>query len=128
MKPRFDPTQSRSSSFRSRNPELFPSQIYHEDHPNRTRRRTLLERLASDGAVSAPQAQEANPSRYVVRVVSFRCRLLDEDNLAEKYHVDALRYAGVLPSDAPQFTHIEVGQKKVAHRRDEKTVIEIDLP
>ena len=85
-----------------------------------------LERPAGDEPLEAHQVEARNPGRCVVRVTSRRRRLLDEDNLAEKYHVDCLRYAGLLHSDAPDQTHIEVAQVKVATKDEECTVIEID--
>ena len=58
------------------------------------------------------QVKASYSGKFVVRITSFRKRLLDEDNLAVKYHVDALRYAGIIPNDAPDKTHIEVSQIK----------------
>jgi hypothetical protein len=81
-----------------------------------------------DGALGQGQPQEANPSRFLVRVTSFRRRLLDEDNLCEKFHVDCCRYAGLLPSDAPGQTRIEVAQFTVKDEADERTEIEIFPP
>lgn len=66
--------------------------------------------------------------RYQVRVTSYRQRLLDEDNLIPKYFIDSLRYCGIIPSDAPDKTHITTTQKKVTTKAQEKTLIEIDLP
>lgn len=83
----------------------------------------VMERAAGNGALSTPQTKASDSGRYVVRVVSYRTRLLDEDNLAEKYHVDACRYAGLIPSDAPDKTHIEVSQEKVAKKDQERTEI-----
>lgn len=60
-----------------------------------------------------------------MRVTSYRVRLLDEDNLCEKFHVDCCRYAGILPSDAPDKAHIVVTQKKVAKKAEQKTLVEI---
>ena len=63
--------------------------------------------------------------RYFVSVVSSRTRLLDEDNLAEKSHVDACRYAGLIPADSPDQTSIQATQVKVATEAEERTEIEI---
>lgn len=85
----------------------------------------IMERPAGNGALAAPQAKTSDSGRYLVRVVSYRTRLLDQDNLAEKYHVDACRYAGLIPSDAPDRTTIQVSQEKVATKEQQRTEIQI---
>jgi len=84
-----------------------------------------LERPVRDDALAAPQVEGPDTAQFLVRVTSFRRRLLDEDNLAVKFHVDCCRYAGLIPSDAPSQTHIEVRQEKVKGKDDERTEIEI---
>lgn len=69
------------------------------------------------------QAQIGRP--FLVRVKAFRRRLLDEDNLCEKYVVDLCRYAGALPSDAAGKAKIEVTQEKVGQKEREFVRIEI---
>lgn len=63
--------------------------------------------------------------RRVVRITSFRCRLLDERNLFDKHFVDALRYAGVLFDDSPAWCQVEVTQRQVGSRDHERTEIEV---
>lgn len=63
--------------------------------------------------------------RLFVRVTSVRRRLIDEDNLCEKYAVDCCRYAGLLPGDGPGQTRIQVTQRKAGKEEPEQTVIEI---
>jgi hypothetical protein len=70
-------------------------------------------------------AKEAYPGKYAVCVVSYRRRLLDEDNLCPKYHIDSLRYAGLLPSDAPDKATIKTSQVQVRTKAEERTVISI---
>jgi hypothetical protein len=84
-----------------------------------------LERASRHGALGSRKGEKADTGKFLVRVTSFRRRLLDEDNLAEKYHVDCCRYAGLLPSDAPQKAKIEVAQQKVGMKEDEYTLVEI---
>jgi hypothetical protein len=98
---------------------------HNTDHPAPA---AVAECPAGARPLATGQAQNPNPARYLVSVTSFRVRLLDEDNLCPKYHVDALRYAGLLPSDAPDCTHIVTRQVKVAHKADEKSVIEMSAP
>jgi len=84
-----------------------------------------LERTAWNAALVKARAQTALGQRFLVRVTSIRKRLLDEDNLCEKYHVDLLRYSGVLPADDPSQTHIEVCQRKADPGEGEHVIIEV---
>jgi len=84
-----------------------------------------LEPDHGDGALGALQIQRPASARFFIRVTSRRKRLLDEDNLCEKYHVDCCRYAGLIPGDGPGQTRIEVRQEKVEPGAQEETVIEI---
>jgi Holliday junction resolvase RusA-like endonuclease len=78
------------------------------------------------GPLAARQAQGSDTARFLIRVTSFRRRLLDEDNLCEKYVVDCCRYAGFIPDDAPGATHIETRQEKVGSKAEERTEISIE--
>ena len=62
---------------------------------------------------SAKKDPEPAAFRYTVEVVSYRPKLLDEDNLCVKFFVDALRYQGVIPNDSPDLCHIVSRQVKV---------------
>lgn len=84
-----------------------------------------VERRAWNAALVSTQAQVAHSGRFLVRVISHRRNLLDEDNLCEKYHIDGLRYSGLLPSDDPGRTHIEVSQQKAEPGAEEEVEIEI---
>lgn len=84
-----------------------------------------LERDPGDGTVGEVQIQKGSGRRFLVRLKSYRRRLLDEDNLCEKYLVDLCRYSGALPSDAPGTAKIEVTQEKVDSSQTEQTLIEI---
>jgi hypothetical protein len=74
------------------------------------------------------EAEKGNPERVLVRVTSVRKRLIDEDNLAEKYHVDCCRYAGLIHGDEPSKTKIEVCQRKAEKGEAEHTILEITTP
>lgn len=84
-----------------------------------------LERTSRDAALRKASAKKADTARFFVRVTSVRKRLLDQDNLAEKYHVDCCRYCGVLPNDNPQQTRIEVTQRKPELNEEEHTLVEV---
>lgn len=84
-----------------------------------------LERNSGHGALGAVQVQGRDTGRFLVRVTSYRKRLLDYDNLCEKYHVDCLRYSGLIPGDAPGTTEIEVREEKIEPGAAERVRIEI---
>ena len=66
--------------------------------------------------------------RPVVRITSYRCRLLDPDNLAGgcKPLIDSLRYAGFIHGDSPQEIVFIPEQVKVANRKEERTTVDIE--
>lgn len=84
-----------------------------------------LERSAGDEPLEKKEVQGQSGNRFLVRVTAVRKRLLDEDNLCEKYHVDLCRYAGVLPDDAPGQCQIETRQRKAEKGEAEHSVIEV---
>jgi hypothetical protein len=84
-----------------------------------------LERNPGHGALDSGQIQAATTGRFRVRLTSIRKRLLDQDNLCEKYHVDCCRYAGLLPGDGPATTEIETVQRKADPGEEERVIIEL---
>lgn len=88
----------------------------------------VVERPAGDPIEKADEPKEGYSTRYKVVVHNYRRRLLDEDNLCPKFHIDALRYSGLLPTDAPGSCKISVGQSKVATRDEERVEIQIWPP
>lgn len=75
--------------------------------------------------VAAPARETGDPSRVRVRVVSFRRKLCDPDNLCPKYFVDCLRYAGLIPDDREADIILEVRQVRVAGKTEERTEVEV---
>lgn len=88
---------------------------------------SIMESSPGSGALEQAQTKEHHSTRFLVRVTSFRRRLLDIDNLCEKFHVDCCRYSGVIPGDDPGQTQIEVTQKKVTAKEREFTRIQVYL-
>jgi hypothetical protein len=86
---------------------------------------TKLERCVGDAPLEAGEVQDGTGGRVLIRVTSIRKRLLDEDNLCEKYHVDLCRYAGILSGDEAGKTKIEVRQVKAGKEEQERTLIEV---
>lgn len=79
-----------------------------------------------NGPLAAGKAEGRDSGKFLVRVTSFRRRLLDEDNLCAKYVVDCCRYAGLIPGDAPGQARIVTTQEKVRSKEDERTEILIE--
>lgn len=104
-----------SESVRALNPALF-----------RTGTAAKLERAPINAALAAPQAESRNPDRVFVRVTSIRKRLLDPDNLCEKYHLDCCRYAGLIRGDTEAEISLKTDQRKAAKGEEERTEIQID--
>lgn len=71
----------------------------------------IVEPTPVDDALGEAPLQKTNESRFRVCLCSVRKRLLDEDNLAEKFIVDQLRYAALIPDDCPETCQIDVSQR-----------------
>jgi hypothetical protein len=98
---------------------------FYDNPTDRAGEAAKLERNSGNGSLAKSEAEKGNPERVLVRVTSVRKRLIDEDNLAEKYHVDCCRYAGLIHADSPDQTKIEVCQRKAEKDEAEHTIIEI---
>lgn len=94
-------------------------------HPRNSRQAPLLESGLGLGALGEGETKGGNTGRVLVRVTAFRVRLLDEDNLCAKFHVDCCRYSGILSGDDPRQAKIETGQVKVRTKAEERVLIEI---
>ena len=84
-----------------------------------------MERDSRNAPLEEKEVQRRTGERVLVRVTSFRKRLLDEDNLCEKYHIDLCRYAGVILGDEAGQTKIEVCQIKIGKKDKEITLVEV---
>lgn len=84
-----------------------------------------LERGPGNEPLAKEKVQGRPGQQFLVRVTAVRKRLLDEDNLCAKYHVDLCRYAGVIPDDAPGECKIETRQRKAEKGEQEHAVIEV---
>ena len=85
----------------------------------------IMERNPGNAPLATKEVQRPTGNGFLVRIVSRWKRLLDQDNLCEKYHVDLCRYAGVIPDDAPDRVKIEVAQRKAEPKEKEHTLIEV---
>ncbi len=118
----FTPDQLREILSRP-NYTLGHAAVHYSPHTGPT---PIMESDLRDGALGKGKTKKGHTGRVLIRVTSFRVRLLDEDNLCEKFHVDCCRYAGLLSSDAPGQTKIETGQVKVRRKDQEHVLIEIE--
>lgn len=66
--------------------------------------------------------------RISVCFTQYRAKLLDDDATGNpcKDLLDGLRHAGLIPGDDPGRIRFSAQQEKVAHRSQQKTVIEIE--
>lgn len=84
-----------------------------------------LECATINDPLAKASVQEIPTGRILVSVKSVRKRLLDEDNLSCKGHVDLCRYAGIIPCDSPDKVKIEVCQEKAVNGQEEYVEITI---
>ena len=88
-----------------------------------------LESPVCDEPVAEAQRAAKNAvgslGRIKVCITSYRQRLLDPDNFAAKYFIDALRYAGAIPDDREEDIIIETRQVRVKGKIAECTEIEL---
>jgi hypothetical protein len=87
--------------------------------------RSKPERVVQNEPVAAPKGKAENTGRVLLRVTSFRRRLIDPDNLCPKYFIDALRYAQVIGDDSAAHVTLQVSQVKVKTKAEECTIIEL---
>lgn len=85
---------------------------------------------AGQESLDIDPVEKRGPGRIVVHVTAYRQRPLDADNLAGgcKYLLDGLRYAKLIPDDAPEKITLQVEQEKVQRQTQERTVIELTYP
>lgn len=88
---------------------------------------TEPKRALRDGPLAASEGKGACAGRTILCYTSYRQRLLDPDNLAggTKFLTDALRYSGAIRDDTENQVDLRFAQKKVAHKKEQKTLIEL---
>ena len=78
-------------------------------------------------SLATVQVKKSNPRCRVLRIISYRTRPCDTDNLCPKWIIDALRYARVIEDDSPEHIELQISQRKVDHYNQEKTLIELEI-
>jgi len=97
----------------------------HEYETRRASRRPEPQPAVPNEPMGEAPGTQAHPGRRTVRIVSFRRRLLDPDNLCPKYFIDALRYEGLIRDDTAKDIELTVSQVKVRAKSEERTEIEL---
>lgn len=87
---------------------------------------SVVEQALRHEPLAKAKGKESNSGRFRVLVTSYRRRLTDQDNLAPKFFIDCLRYAGVIPDDSPQAIDYSITQVKVRKKEEERTEIEVN--
>lgn len=77
------------------------------------------------GALGKGETKETDPRRFLVRIVSVRKRLGDPDGLVCKWHLDSLRYAGIISDDTAKVLDLQVSQRKCYKGEEEHTEIQV---
>ena len=113
------------TDFNERTQTKLRAQLDVDIRAKNTRQTSKLEPNPSDAPLAAEEVQGQRGGRVLVRVTNRRKRLLDEDNLCEKFHVDLCRYAGVISDDSPERTKIEVSQTKCKKGEPEEISVEV---
>ena len=113
------------TDFNERTQKQIQRQLHDDISARYDRKVAVVESDTSHAPLEAQKVQGQHSNRVLVRVTTRRKRLLDEDNLCEKYHVDLCRYAGVVSDDAPERTKIEVSQTKCRKGEPEEITIEV---
>lgn len=62
-----------------------------------------------------------------IKIVSFRCKQVDGDNIFGKFFIDALVAAGLIPDDSPKWCTVKTDQVLVYQKDRERTEIEIEF-
>lgn len=84
-----------------------------------------LEPPSGNGPLATSQAEKGNSKPVHIRFVSARKRLLDPDNLSEKWVLDCLRNCGAIAGDEPDKISLETTQRKAEKGEEERTIIEV---
>lgn len=111
---------------------LFPggSKDFHEANSGSRLQGSKSQRDQKKALGATVQGKTESVCRTVVRFIGYRCRPLDPDNFAGgcKDLLDGLQHSRLIHGDSIWEIDFQARQEKVAHRKDEKTIIEIEYP
>jgi len=85
------------------------------------------ESASADALERTPEGKGTGDGRVTVCITSYRTRLLDLDNAfgGQKPLLDCITQLGLIRGDDPESIELVVRQKRVAHRNQEKTLVEL---
>jgi hypothetical protein len=75
--------------------------------------------------LATKKIKDSDTGKCSVRITSLRLRLADVEGLCGKWHLDSLRYAGLIHGDTEADISYSIRQEKVSKKTEEKTIIEI---
>lgn len=106
------------------------SRLRHENHSHRQLQNPKPQPPEVEALAISDEGKGSGSKRPIVRVTSFRCRLLDRSNLwgGWKGLEDCLVASGLIAGDSEEDADIQVTQERVKHRFEERTEIAIDYP
>lgn len=124
-----------AAEFQQRHGTGIGNQVVNAAQINETKTRTQVqnskpERDKTPALGRTVQGEEKSDGRTIVRFTGYRVRPLDPDNFAGsiKDCLDGLRHAQIILGDEPWRIILETEQVKVRSYKEEKTVIEVDIP
>lgn len=100
------------------------------DHPTRPELHAPESAQPTPALAVTGKGEAQSPSRPHVCFTLRRTKLLDTDAKwgAVKDLLDGLAYAGLIHGDREDQITLEVRQEKVRHRKEQETVIEVEMP
>lgn len=106
------------------------AQLHAKTNASRELPHAVAERDQAPALGEAVSGEEKGMARTIVRFTGHRVRPLDPDNFAAsiKDLLDGLRHAGIVFGDEPWRIILQTEQVKVKAFKDERTVIEIEIP
>lgn len=104
-------------------PNASPEFIRLNSDPARGNPTAVVEHGDANARRAETPAIDRNTERFIVRIVSVRKRLLDPDNICEKFLIDGLRYAGLISNDDPGKITLETSQRKTERGEKEHTLV-----
>jgi len=115
----------RIDQFNERTQARIREQLEADIRVKNPRQVALLECDSCNAPLAAKKVQGSTGERFLVRIGSRRKRLIDQDNLCEKFAVDLLRYSQIIPDDSPDKCQIEVSQTKCRKGEQEEITITV---
>ena len=85
---------------------------------------TITKQIVRNEPLAETERKTLYTGKVLVRITSYRRRLLDRDNLCGKYFLDAARYSRIICDDTPEDIEYQISQFKVKKAEDEETQIE----